>query len=144
MKIGRYSIDGYVERPGERPLLFEVNGCCWHGCPSCFPNRDKLMPTGNPAKADYSTTQEKGLFLKEHGELRVYWECEIRHQLRTNAVIKEFFEKTEVPENLSPRRALYGGRTGALKLRHNCKDGDSISYVDVVCYASITCNFLII
>ncbi|KAH7709673.1 hypothetical protein AAVH_23057 [Aphelenchoides avenae] len=31
-----FLLDGYVERPGQRPLALEFHGCAYHGCSTCF------------------------------------------------------------------------------------------------------------
>ncbi|KAL3108115.1 hypothetical protein niasHT_015930 [Heterodera trifolii] len=51
-KFGNYSLDGMMERPDEdKNLAIEVNGCYWHGCPSCFPDDAAIVGGGETAGA---------------------------------------------------------------------------------------------
>ena len=41
-KIGTYSVDGWnLEHPH---LVYEFQGCLFHGCPTCYPQRDLENP----------------------------------------------------------------------------------------------------
>ena len=48
-------VDGYDERT---PNVYELNGCFWHGCPKCIPDRDKTVTRSakppNSEKTPYS------------------------------------------------------------------------------------------
>ena len=64
-------------------------------------------------------------------DLEIYYECDIKEALETDPEMKKFFEQCidEGPINL--RDALFGGRTGPMKIFHNAKPGEKISYNDV-------------
>ncbi|GAA6228947.1 uncharacterized protein LOC109143113 isoform X1 [Lates japonicus] len=47
------------------------------------------------------------------------------------AEVKEFLRRYNAPQPLCPRKALYGGRTSALKLRHTAGSDETVHYVDV-------------
>jgi len=34
----KYYVDGYDPITN---VVYEFNGCYWHGCPKCYPNRDE-------------------------------------------------------------------------------------------------------
>ena len=42
-KVGNYYLDGFrIMNNGSREC-FEFYGCYYHGCPSCFPDRSKIV-----------------------------------------------------------------------------------------------------
>jgi len=43
----------------------------------------------------------------------------------------KFFDDIKLVAPLEPRDAFYGGRTNAVKLYHQCKEGERIRYIDV-------------
>ena len=58
--------------------------------------------------------------------------------------VKKFLESYVSPEPLSPRSALYGGRTSALRLRYSTPPGESVHYVDVTSlypYVNANCSY---
>lgn len=61
------------------------------------------------------------------------WECEFDRKLKANHEMRKFVKTlTHIGENkLDVRDAYYGGRTNAIKLYHDCKNGEKIRYVDV-------------
>ena len=68
---------------------------------------------------------------KNLNKLEIFYECEIKEQLKTDPEMGKFFEQCidEGPINL--RDALFGGRTGPMKIFHSAKPGEKISYKDV-------------
>lgn len=56
-KIGKYRVDGFCPafaaeklgqgQKGVRPLILEINGCYFHGCPRCYPERAATVQAGN-------------------------------------------------------------------------------------------------
>ena len=44
-----YYADGFIYDPEipEEKKVFEFWGCYFHGCPKCFPNRDRVIPQFN-------------------------------------------------------------------------------------------------
>lgn len=75
-------------------------------------------------RADY--IRSKGLELKE------MWECELKQQLKVDREMRDFFDTCEVRDPMDPRRAFYGGRTNSHCLYYKTKEGEKISYVDVM------------
>lgn len=55
-KIGKYRVDGFYPafqaeklgrgESGVRPLIIEIRGCFFHGCPDCFQNRTAIIHAG--------------------------------------------------------------------------------------------------
>jgi hypothetical protein len=70
---------------------------------------------------------EKTEYLKNQGyNVIEVWECAINRKLANDAEMKNYFDHYEVVDPLEPRDALYGGRTNAAKLYHECKDDEKI------------------
>ena len=86
----------------------------------------------NPVKGKnmhdlHQATVEKTEYLKRQGNNVVeVWECAIKRELATDEDIKYHFEHYDVADPLEPRDALYGGRTNAEKLYHECEDEEKI------------------
>lgn len=94
----------------------------------------------------YNRTMWRLDLLRSKYQVRVIWEHEVRQELKTNREMREFFEKTKVDyvsyyfshqklqvrSRLSPRQALQGGRTDALKSRLVAGPGETIKHYDVV------------
>lgn len=59
-----YTIDGYDPI---KNTVYEFQGCFWHGCPHCFPNRMAEHPhhLGLTMQGVYNKTQRKMAFLRE-------------------------------------------------------------------------------
>ena len=140
-QIGRYRVDGYVERPGQKPLILEFNGCAYHGCESCFKDRTKRLPHQKTALEAHQQTMEREKYLREFGDLESLWECELNRQLRTNKEMAAFFKEVEVPEPMDPRKALYGGRTNAICLYHKCGPQERIDYIDICSLYPYVCKY---
>ena len=58
------------------------------------------------------------------------WEHEFDKLALEDYDLKNFINNYQFTESLDPRACLYGGRTNALKLYHNCKKGEKIFYYD--------------
>ena len=75
----------------------------------------------------YKDTVRKVNYLKEHGfEVEQKWGCELTKDLEQDEEMKQFFEDHELIDPLQPRDALYGGRTNAAKLFHECQGNEKI------------------
>uniref|UniRef100_A0A915LSZ5 DNA-directed DNA polymerase n=1 Tax=Meloidogyne javanica TaxID=6303 RepID=A0A915LSZ5_MELJA len=130
-KVGNFKLDGWVE---ERNLGIEVNGCAWHGCPkkSCYPDDNMMLPNGMTAGKRRLKDYERKKFILEQGiDLKIFWECEIREMLENDRDMKEKFNNYLDEGPLEIRACFFGGRTGPLKLIHEARPGEKISYFDV-------------
>ena len=75
----------------------------------------------------YKDTVRKVNYLKKHGfEVVQKWGCELQKELEEDEEMKQFFEEHEIIDPLQPRDALYGGRTNATKLFHECQGNQKI------------------
>ena len=117
--VEKYLLDGICH---ENKTIYEFHGCVFHGCPKCF----------QPATFNVLKQQTMAFVYKRHCErikaikelmpryrLVEMWECEFS---------KSHTEK-RVP--LTPRDALFGGKTNAIKLHHKCTPDEKIKYMDL-------------
>lgn len=61
------------------------------------------------------------------------WECEFEKQLKDDSEMSDFIKTlTHIGQNkLEIRDAYYGGRANAVKLYHDCQNGEKIRYIDI-------------
>lgn len=128
----RYTVDGY---DAETNTVYEFEGCWFHGCIKCQPNRSEThFRLEQRCMADvYLCTQEKLQFLRDKGYgVQVVWECDWRQMKEQREDIKTFVDSLDLVEPLDPRDAFSGGRTNAIKLYHlaNSALGETINYYD--------------
>ena len=125
-----YKVDGYCKNTN---TIFEFHGDFWHGCPTCFPQRDECHPKllDRTFRDVYHVTQSKMTALKAKGyQVVEMWECHWNKLKQTDPQIKQFVAELNLIEPLQPRDAFFGGRTNAFKLYHICEQGEKIEYVD--------------
>ena len=126
-----YYVDGYdaVTR-----TVYEFNGCLYHGCNVCYPNRQtKHYATPDRTVEElYQATLNKRMALLRAGYTVVeMWECEWQKLVDTNAEVQRFLASLELVPPLEPRDAFFGGRTGAVSLHAVAGEGEEIRYVDI-------------
>ena len=68
--------------------------------------------------------------IKSNYNLQEIWRCEFSKLLETNDKIKQFYNETDIPGQVNPRDALFGGRTNAIRLYYKINEGEEIRYVD--------------
>ena len=125
-----YHVDGYDPHTG---TAYEFHGCYWHGCPTCFPVRDKQhYKLGEQTSRDlYEETLKKEGILREQGyTVHVMWECEWRNMKKQDPELQTLVNSFGVVPRLQPRDAFFGGRTNAVKLHHVAQEGEKIHYYD--------------
>lgn len=90
--IGRFKVDG--QSRDDRRSVYEFNGCLWHGCPYCYPNRsDKLPMVGQSAEHLYARTLDRQRFLEQQGYVvTVKWECQLKAELSADPQMETFFK----------------------------------------------------
>lgn len=103
--------------------VFEFNGCYFHGCPTCFPDRKEKLQNWN---------DRKDALEKEGYCVTSIWECEWnsfkrKHKLSKNSV---FYNTLKEHSPINPREAFFGGRTNASKLYYKCDKHEKIVYKD--------------
>uniref|UniRef100_A0A914H8Y8 DNA-directed DNA polymerase n=1 Tax=Globodera rostochiensis TaxID=31243 RepID=A0A914H8Y8_GLORO len=127
-RVANYSLDGWIEAE-QRGI--EVNGCVWHGCASCYPDDNQLLPSGKTAGALRERDSKRLEFLRSQvPRVDVFWECEIRRMLEGDREMRQIFADYVNDGPLEIRAAFTGGRTGPLKLFHQAGEGEKISYFD--------------
>ncbi|MCG8079176.1 MAG: hypothetical protein JAY75_23495, partial [Candidatus Thiodiazotropha taylori] len=142
-KIGEHYVDGFDH---ENNRVYEFQGCYWHGCERCYPDRHMInrynclkMETLNCA------TKNKIESLKAAGyEVIECWECDFDKQCREDQDFKTLIEAEFTNlDPLKPRDALFGGRTNATKLYHeiNEKSNEEIKYIDVCSLYPYICKY---
>ena len=86
----------------------------------------------NPVKGKtmhdlHQTTLEKTEYLKSQGyNVIEVWECGIKRELADDEDMKRYFDQYDRVDSLEPRESLYGGRTNASRLYHECEDDEKI------------------
>ena len=127
----RLFADGY---DATTRTVYEFNGCLWHGCRNCFPNRGQKHAKlgGRTPEEVLEVTEERNKWIKHAGyNLKVMWECEWTKEKKTDPEIQEFVKELKIQDPLNPREAFFGGRTNAVKLYHKAQPDEQIWYVDV-------------
>ena len=74
--IGKRPVDGYNHK---RKLVFQYHGCYWHGCPKCYPDRDKIIERGDRTREDlFQATMRRTAYLRKAGYRVIEcWACEV-------------------------------------------------------------------
>ena len=126
----RYTVDGFDETT---QTIYEFDGCFWHGCPTCFPQRHEPHPRllGRTMDDVLALRQEKHDLLRQHGYLvRSIWECEWSRRRAAQPAIRTFLQSHQTPRPLDPRDAFFGGRTNAYQLYRHVEGDERILYYD--------------
>ena len=74
--IEKRPVDGYNH---EKKLVFQYHGCYWHGCPKCYPDRDKIIERGDRTREDlFQATMRRTAYLRKAGYRVIEcWACEV-------------------------------------------------------------------
>ena len=123
----RYTEDGYDVATN---TVYEFQGCFWHGCRKCYPNRSELHPRLELRSAAdvYLCTQEKLQFLRDRRyHVIEMWECDWQEMKEERKDIRNFVASLDLVEPLNPRDAFCGGRTNAIKLYHLADMASSVA-----------------
>ncbi|XP_059577891.1 uncharacterized protein LOC132248570 [Alligator mississippiensis] len=128
--VGPYFLDGYANIGGE-PTAFEFNGCFFHGCVTCYNEKDQNPLTGTTfGFLNYQALHKTDYLKREGFTVRTIWKHEWRALLETDGELADFLSRTPLPSPLVPRDALFGGRTNAICLYYQTKPGEQIHYYD--------------
>ena len=125
-----YYVDGYDEIT---KTVYEFNGCFWHGCPRCFPDRDKTrhkMHDQTMRDVYEATILKQDALFAEGYSVIVMWECEWTQLKQEDESVRRLVQSFDLAPRLQPRDAFFGGRTNAIKLYHVVQDGEKIYYLD--------------
>ena len=74
--IEKRPVDGYNH---EKKLVFQYHGCYWHGCPKCYPDRNKIIERGDRTREDlFQATKRRTAYLRKEGyKVIECWACEV-------------------------------------------------------------------
>ncbi|KAG8238696.1 hypothetical protein J437_LFUL016575, partial [Ladona fulva] len=118
--------------------VFEFHGCYFHGCTSCFPNRDKKIPNSphETMGTRYEATEKKIAKLVRGGyDVVEMWECTFDRLVKENVILSNFINSNplSMESPINPRDAFFGGRTNCVRLYHDAdvESGEVIRYLDV-------------
>ena len=126
-----YFVDGYDVTTN---TVYEFHGCFFHGCPSCFPVRDKkhyCSPDRTLQELFNATEAKRMAMLRAGFNVLEIWECQWDHQVETNEAVRQFLSSFDLVHPLEPRDAFFGGRTEAVALHTVAGEGEEIRYVDI-------------
>ena len=139
-----FLVDGYDE---QTRTVYEFQGCFYHECLRCFPNRSMKHPI-HLNKTMYDVREETRDKIEQLTTLgyhvREMWECEWNLMINTNFQVKEFVDKLDIVPPLNPREAFFGGRTNAIKLFHKIENEEQIHYSDIISLypcANLECKY---
>ena len=126
----KFLVDGYCQ---DTHIVYEFQGCFFHGCPRCYPNRHEhhVRHCDRTMQDVYETTQQKLQALRALGYHVVeMWGCDWKRLKETSPDLQTFVDSLEFVDPLNPRDAFCGGRTNAIKLYHRVTPGQKIHYID--------------
>lgn len=126
-----YLLDGYCP---ETNTAYEFHGCYWHGCPICFPTQRqqlKHIRTKHSMNELLTMTLKKRDYIQSLGMKYVYiWEHDFENLLKQNQGASDYVHSLNLQERLDPRKSFFGGRTNAVKMYYQVKEGEKIHYLD--------------
>ena len=126
-----YFVDGYDALTS---TVYEFHGCLYHGCPSCYPNRQAkhyATPDRTTEELYQATLQKRMDMLRAGYKVVEMWECQWQKLVDTNAEVQSFLASLELVPPLEPREAFFGGRTEGVTLHAVAGEGEEIRYVDI-------------
>lgn len=125
-------VDGWDE---QTRTVYEMQGCFYHGCVSCFPKRSQKHTNhgGNKTMQDVrESTQDRVEELRREGyNVIEIWECQWTEMKKSRPDVKEFVEQLDITSPLNPRDAFFGGRTNAICLGKQVDSDEKILYDDI-------------
>ena len=132
-KNDNIKVDGFIS---ETNTVLQFHGCYWHGCPKCYKsddiNNDRKCTMG---ELNNKTIEISNKIKKAGYKLIEIYECNWKNLLYLSKkcniediendrnknklkILKNHIDNIDIEyyKPLNPRDALYGGRTGAVKL----------------------------
>ena len=104
-----YTVDGYDE---VTKTVYEFQGCFWHGCRSCYPNRSETHRCLEDRSMEdvYLCTQRKVADLASRGyTVKQMWECQWTKLKQDNPAVRDIVNQLDIVAPLNPRDAFCGG-----------------------------------
>lgn len=153
-----YKVDGYLDssnrdvastsniNSSEKGMVFEYQGCYYHGCPKCLTqNRDKARNNGGCTFNElYENTVKKISAIKSLGyDVKEMWECDFDRMKSENPAIREYLKNHPLVSKLvlNPKDAFFGGRTENFVTFHDIKNDERINYIDICSLYPSICKF---
>ena len=101
--IEKRPVDGYNH---EKKLVLQYHGCRWHGCPKCYPDRNRIIEHGGKTAEDlYQATKRRTAHLRKAGYKVVEcWSCQ---WLNTTESMKHGKEPSKPQTKAYPHAILY-------------------------------------
>ena len=142
-RINGHYVDGYHE---ESRTVFEFYGCYWHGCPTHFPDRNRVQHHQCLTMHQlYILTIGKSEELRRAGyQVVEFWECDYDKRYKEDPDFRSLVDSEFTNlDPLRPRDALFGGRTNSTKLYQEIDESSSeeIKYIDVCSLYPYVCKY---
>ena len=123
-----FTVHRYVERSN---TVLEFLGCHYHSCSKCYSANDVNKTTGRLRHFEHEETMNRLKWIEGQGYTMVTMrECEFHDLVKRDASLQQFMEERCLSEPLRPYDALFGGRTNAVQLYHECADDEEIKVLD--------------
>ena len=125
-------------------LRFFILRCYYHGHPKCYSATTFNKLSNKTMGAIYFEHSRRMKNLKHRNPSIVeIWECEFEALLKVDPAMREIVLSSKIVPPINPRHALYGGRTNAIKLYHECENDEQIKYIDFTSlYPSVQKQFV--
>ena len=104
-----FLLDGY---DALTRTVYEFHGYLWHGCPSCFPWRDRFskLNLDRTFQEMFEATKAKETMLRQASyNFVVIWECQWKRKVNQDAALSSFLNSLTWVQPLEPRDAFFGG-----------------------------------
>ena len=128
---GKVRVDGYDP---VKKTVYEFQGCEFHGCPKCKPNKRNSKTWHHPDRTVeemYQLTQKKTDVLRKAGyNVITEWECNFRRKLSNDPELQGRIKNLEWSGPLNPKDALFGGHTGLSCCYYKTGQNERIDYID--------------
>ena len=136
--LGRYEADGFCL---EKKLIFEYQGCRWHGCKCQFKDENEIVSErdGKTVKQVREYDHKKLKFYKKmlsEYQVVIAKDCDNQQKEKTEEHLKRIkskvkrLEKLGLPRDLDLRQSLKGGRTNNLKFFFKTDGQSELKYFD--------------
>ncbi|XP_073496117.1 uncharacterized protein [Phyllobates terribilis] len=130
-QVGKYSLDGYARVSGQE-IAFEYLPCTDYGCQLCRKKIDCSDAPKSHYSQTYQTFRVKKQYLLRCGfTVRAICENQWNEMLENKRKLQDFLRKKQLPTQLDPWDALYGGRTNTTKLYHKVTQGETIHHYHI-------------